>query len=88
MGAILSSSRPESRVGPPDPTPHVRPKPEGAAKLPRLLLVKPDRTGDEFLDGLCGHGETFRAVVIGVTPTVCRPGARRDYGPGACNMVA
>ncbi len=37
---------------PPDPPPNVQPKPGGSASLPRLLLVKPDRTGDEILDGL------------------------------------
>ena len=32
--------------------PEVQPKPGGGQSLPRLLLVKPDRTGDELLDGL------------------------------------
>ena len=34
------------------------------ASLPRLMLVKPDGACHELLDGLCGHGETFRAEVI------------------------
>ncbi len=33
-----------------------QPKPGGGTRLPRLLLVKPDRTGDEILDGLLSHG--------------------------------
>jgi len=36
---------------PSDPTPHVLPKPGGGQRLPRLLLVEPDRTFDEVLDG-------------------------------------
>ncbi len=32
---------------PPDPTPHVQPKPGGGFGLPRLFLVKPGCTGDE-----------------------------------------
>ena len=56
--------RAESRACPPDPSPHVQPKPGGAARLPRLLLVKPDRTGDRILDGILGHGQPLRAEVI------------------------
>ena len=48
--------RAESCACPPDPSPHVQPKPGGAARLPWLLLVKPDRTGNEILDGILGHG--------------------------------
>ncbi len=32
--------------------------------FPRLLLIKPDGTCHELLDGLCGQGETFRAEMI------------------------
>jgi len=32
-----------------DPPPHVQSKPGGGFGLPRLMLVKPDRTGDEIL---------------------------------------
>ena len=46
----------QSRLNPPDPTSHVQSKPGGGARLPRLLLVKPDRTGDEILDGLLSDG--------------------------------
>ncbi len=38
-------------LDPPDPAPHVQSKPGGGASLPRLLLIKPDGTGDEFLYG-------------------------------------
>ena len=47
--------RAESSAGTPDPAPHVQPKPGGGASLLRLPLVKPDRTGDEILDGILGH---------------------------------
>ena len=39
-----------------DPPLRVQSRPGGGASLPRLLLVKPDCTFDELLDGLCGHG--------------------------------
>ncbi len=64
LGAISGNSRPESRVLAPDPTLPVRPKPGEAARLPRLPLVKPGRTGDEPLDGPCGHGKPLRAEAI------------------------
>ena len=41
---------------PPDPTSHVHSKPGGGESLPRLLLVKPEGTFDELLDGLPGDG--------------------------------
>jgi len=44
----------DPRPRPTKPTPHVQPKPGGGQSLPRLLLVKPDRTCNELLDGLCG----------------------------------
>ncbi len=53
-----------SRAVLPDLTPHVQPKPGGGAKLPRLLLVKPDGTCHEILDGILGHGKALRAEVI------------------------
>ncbi len=52
-GAVGSS---EATVCPPDPAAHVQPKPGGGIGLPRLLLVKPDRTGDGILDGILVHG--------------------------------
>ncbi len=63
LGAISGNSRPESRVAP-DPTPHAGPNGRGAARLPRLPLVKPDRTGDEPLDGPCSHGKPLRTEAI------------------------
>ncbi len=51
---MLPLAPPNPRACPPDPTPHVQPKP-GGGQFPRLLLVKPDRTGDEILDGLLSH---------------------------------
>ena len=53
-----------SGASPPDPAPHVQPKPDGGIGLPRLVLIKPDGTGGELLDGLCGQGKTFRAEPI------------------------
>jgi len=44
-----------ARTRPPDPTSHVQSKPGGGGSLPRLLLVKPDGTGDEPLDGPWGQ---------------------------------
>ncbi len=52
------------RACPPDPPPHVQPKPGGGASLPRLLLIKPDGTFDEFLNGLKSHAEAFWAEMI------------------------
>ena len=46
----------QPRSRPPDPPPHVQSKPGGGTRLPRLLLVKPDRPGERSLDGLLGHG--------------------------------
>ncbi len=43
-------------LDPPDPAPHVQSKPGGGASLTRLLLIKPDGTSDEILNGLLSHG--------------------------------
>ena len=41
---------------PPDPTPHVQPNPGGGIGFLRLLLVKPDGTFDELLEGFLCDG--------------------------------
>ncbi len=46
----------QPRPRPPDPPFHVQSKPGGGFGLPRLLLVKPDRTSNEILDGILAHG--------------------------------
>ncbi len=56
--------QPSGGTSPPDPPLHVQSRPGGGSNIPRLLLVKPDRTCHELLDGFCGHGETFWAEVI------------------------
>ena len=53
------------RSCPPDPPRHVRPELGGGTRLLRLLLVKPDRRGNEILDRLGGHAQAVRAEVIG-----------------------
>ena len=42
----------QPRLNPPDPTSHVQSKPGGGTRLHWLLLVKPDGTCDEILDGI------------------------------------
>ncbi len=42
----------------------VLPKPGGITRFPRLLLIKPDRTFNEIIQGLFGDGKPFRAEMI------------------------
>ncbi len=53
---VVAPRRAEPRACPPDPTPHVQPKPGGGQCLTWFLLIKPGRTFDELLDGILGHG--------------------------------
>ncbi len=46
------------------PTPHVQPKPGDGQSLPRLLLVKPDRTCNEILDGFLAPEKPVRAEMM------------------------
>ena len=55
---------PKSRPCPSYPPLPVLPKPGGTTRFPRLLLIKPDRTFNEIIQGLLGDGKPFRAEVI------------------------
>lgn len=52
--------RRETSIQPPHPYMplEILSKPGGGKRLPRLLLIKPDRTCNEPLNGLCGHRES------------------------------
>ena len=54
----------QPRPNPPELALHVHFEPGGGASLPRLLLIKPDRTRHEPLDGLCGHAKPLRAEMV------------------------
>ncbi len=45
-------------------SPHIHTKPGGGKCLPRLLLVKPDGTFDESLDGLFGDRQARRVELV------------------------
>jgi len=51
-------------TGPPDPLFHVQPKPMGTVRLPRLLLIKPDCTCYEILNGLSSNRNSVGDEVI------------------------
>ena len=58
-----------SRFPRPAPSPsypalYVLPKPGGTTRLPRSLLIKPDCTFNEIIQGLLGDGKPFRAEMI------------------------
>ena len=53
----------ETRPCPPHPRLCVLPKPGGATGFPRPLLIKPDRTFNEIIQGLLSDGKPFRAEV-------------------------
>ena len=40
------------------------PKPGGTTRFPRPLLIKPDRTFNEIIQGLMGDTKPYRAEVI------------------------
>ena len=56
--------RDNSTVRPSGPTANVLSKPSGGIGLPRLLLVKPERTFDELRDVPRGHGEAHLDYVV------------------------
>ncbi len=55
---------PETRPCPSYPALCVLPEPGGTRRFPRPLLIKPDRTFNEIIQGLLGDGKPFRAEVI------------------------
>ena len=55
---------PETRPCTSYPALYVLPKPGGTTRLPRPLLIKPDCTLNEIIQGLFGDGKPFRAEVI------------------------
>ena len=55
---------PETRPCPSYPALCILPKPGGATRFPRPLLIKPDRTFNEIIQGLSGDGKPFRVEAI------------------------
>ena len=55
---------PQTRPCPSYPPLDVLSEPGGTTRVPRLLLIKPDRTLNEIIQGLSGDGKPFRAEVI------------------------
>jgi len=50
----------ETRPCPSDPAFHVLPKPGGTTRFTRPLLIKPDCTFNEIIQGLLGDAKPFR----------------------------
>ncbi len=62
---FLTVHIPETRPCPSYPALCVLPEPGGATRSPpRPLLIKPDRTLNEIIQGLLGDGKAFRAEMI------------------------